>query len=351
MRVAVFPVENLSGKSAPLGEIRRLLAGKLQALGVEVLDDALLEGAMARSRLRYTAGVEPEFAATLRQETGADAILVPALELYEETDPPRVALFARLVSTGESPALLWIDGAGLAGDDAPGLLGLGLIEEPRALLLAALDNLAGSLARRLRAGGGEAAPGPEGRKFQPRLVYRSEALEPGRRYTVAVVPFFNKSARRYAGELVALQLMRQLGNFPAFDLVEPGLVRQQLLRHRIIMQDGVSLADTETILAALNADLVLNGEVLEYRDSGGASAAPKVDFSVLFIERQSRKIVYSSYSHNAGDEGVLLFDWGRVGTAHAVAARMARAIGERLSHGPQPGPAALGRGRIVPPAP
>ena len=96
------------------------------------------------------------------------------------------------------------------------------------------------------------------------------------------------------------------------------------------MTDGVSLPETETILGAVNAAVVLNGEVLYYRDYSGPEGIPKVDFSVLFIERKSRRVIYSSYSVNHGNDGVVLFDWGRVNTAHSMASQMARAIGQRM---------------------
>jgi hypothetical protein len=70
--------------------------------------------------------------------------------------------------------------------------------------------------------------------------------------------------------------------------------------------------------------------VLEYQDARWAGGVPSVDFAVLFIERRTRRVVYSSYSHNVGDDGVFFFDWGRVNTAHAMASQMARAIGERM---------------------
>ena len=328
--VAVFPVENLSGKPAPLDDVRRLLVERLTASGFGVLADAALERVAARHRVRYMAGVEAEFARALGQEAGVEAILIPSLEVFEHASPPRIGLFARLVSTGEAPVVLWVDGTGAAGDDAPGILGLGLVEDSGALLARAVDALAGSLVGRLAAAAGPPGDTPGARKFQPKIVYRAEALDPARTYSIAVVPFFNRSARKYAGEIVALHLMRSLVAAENLSVVEPGIVRQELLRFRIIMTDGVSLADTETILGAVNADLVLNGEVLEYQDPLGPTGAPRVDFSVLFIERRTRRVLYSSYSHNAGDDGVFFFDWGRVNTAHAMAARMARAVAERV---------------------
>lgn len=327
--VAVFPVENLSGRAAPLRDVRRLLGARLQGYGVKVLDDMVLERVVAKHRVRYTAGVEAGFAKALKEETGADGIVIPSLELYEVGRLPQVALFARLVSTGDDPAVRWIDGIGAAGDDAPGILGIGLIQDPEALLAKAVDALARSLARRLSEAGGEGG-GPGAAKFGPKIVYRSDALDAARTYSVAVVPFFNRSARTFAGEIVALHMIRSLMSVPGLAVVEPGIVRQELLRFRIIMTDGISLPETETILSAVNADLVLNGEVLEYQDRLSQEGAPSVDFGVLFIERRTRRVVYSSYSQNAGDDRVLFFDWGRVNTAHAMASQMGRAIAERM---------------------
>lgn len=332
-RIAVFPAENLSGSAIPLGPIRALLIEHLRSRGIGVLDDETLDRVVTRNRVRYTAGVERGIARALKEETGVEAILIPSVELYDDGNPPKVALFCRLVSTGDNPAVLWIDGTGMAGDDAPGILGLHLIEEPQALLTKAVESLVGSLVRYGFGAGGSPPGGGVARKFRPKIVYRSDTIDPGKKLSIAVVPFFNKSGRRYAGDIVALHMIRNLMAFQNFEVVEPGIVRQELLRFRIIMSDGVSLSDTETILNAVDADLILNGEVLEYQDFLGPLGAPKVDFSVLFIERKTRRIVYSSYSQNAGDDGVYLFDWGRVNTAHAMASQMARAIGERMLTG------------------
>lgn len=40
--------------------------------------------------------------------------------------------------------------------------------------------------------------------------------------------------------------------------------------------------------------------------------------------------MWSSTSFNQGDDGVFFFDWGRVNTAHAMAAQMTRWIGEMM---------------------
>ncbi len=336
-RIAVFPVENLSGSAAPVQQIRGLFIARLQAAGFIVLDDDSLDQVMTRHRVRYTGGVDRDVALALKQEAGVEAVLIPSLELYDDTQPPKVAMFSRLVTTGDVPAVLWIDGVGTAGDDSPGILGLGLVDDPGALVAKAVDTLVGSLLRDGSDAGKGLAGGERPRKFRPKLVYRSDALNPTKKYSVAVAPFFNRTDRKYAGEIIALHMIRNLMTFQNFEVVEPGLVRQELLRFRIIMTDGVSLPETETILNAVNADLVLNGEVLDYRDYRGPDGVAKVDFSVLFIERRMRQVIYSSYSQNQGDDGVVLFDWGRFNTAHAMASNMARAISEKMLQAGQRG--------------
>jgi len=113
-------------------------------------------------------------------------------------------------------------------------------------------------------------------------------------------------------------------------VIEPGLVRQQLLRSRIIMHSGISLADADLIAHELNVDLILNGKVIDYQDYRGYSGVPKVDFSAQLIERQSREVVWSVKSHHQGDDGVFFFDWGRVNTAYAMASQMVQLAVEEM---------------------
>ena len=96
------------------------------------------------------------------------------------------------------------------------------------------------------------------------------------------------------------------------------------------MEEGVSLANANIIFGILNVDLILSGKVLDYQDYQGASGTPKVNFSVLLIERKSRLIVWSSESYNEGDDGVFLFDWGKINTAYTMTSQMAQAIGKIL---------------------
>ena len=329
-RIAVYPLENLSGTAAPLREIRQALIQRLEAQGFRVLEEVTLERFMAQHRIRYAGGIDKMTARAFREETDTEGVLISSLELYSETNPPKIALTSRLVSTGDNPAILWIDGVGLAGDDSPGILGLGLIEDPQILWQKALQSLSDSLIRSLSSQKDGVAIKGVKKKFKPKIAYRSPELDPGGEKTIAIIPFLNRSERKNGGEIMGLHFARHLSRFKNFHVIEPGIVRQQLLGLRIIMEEGVSLADAAAIFATLNADLILTGEVLDYQDYQGIFGKPKVDFSAILIERRNGKIVWSSNSYNEGDDGVFFFDWGGINTAHAMASKMALAVANRL---------------------
>jgi TolB-like protein len=187
-----------------------------------------------------------------------------------------------------------------------------------------------SLATRLSRQGGRGETGKAERKFRPKIVYRSTDFDGERRCTVAIAPFFNKSWRKNAGDVLALQFIEALQRIGNFEVVEPGLVRSTFLNLRIIMDQGVSLEDAQALFDSLGADFVLAGDVLDYQDYPGSEGTAKVGFTVQLMERKSRKVVWSSESWNRGDEGVFFFDLGKVNTAHAMAAQMAASIGDML---------------------
>ncbi len=97
------------------------------------------------------------------------------------------------------------------------------------------------------------------------------------------------------------------------------------------MNEGVSLADADAIFSVLDADLIVTGDVLNYQDYQGVWGKPKVDFSTVFMDRQNRKVVWSSSSYREGDEGVFFFDWGRINTAHAMASQMIQYLAQMMN--------------------
>jgi hypothetical protein len=321
-RIAVLPAVNFSGASAPLDTLNQALLDGLKANGLNILDADAVEQVIARHRIRYLGGLDKAQLAAFRNDAGADGVLITVLELYSDAIPPKIALTSRLVSTAVRTRILWIDGVGMAGDDAPGLLDLNLIEDPRRLLAKAMQELTASLADFMADGSAGRSEYKASGKFVPKVAFRSPILDPGIQHTLAVVPFLNLSERTYAGEIMALHFIKALRDQDNLFVIEPGVIRQTLLDMRIIMSDGMSLADIDLVFSRLNTDLVLSGRVLDYQDYQGPAGTPKVDFAAQITERKSREVVWTVKCYNQGDDGVHFFDWGRVNTAYAMADQM-----------------------------
>ena len=333
IRVAVLPVENLSDTPAPLKEIRRDLVGKLLDLGVQVIDENLLEKSMAKHRFRYVGGMYATMAQAFRNEINADAVLITSLELYNDSPPPKFAVTARLVSTDENPKIEWMESVGVAGDDSPGLLGLGLIESPVTLRDKALNNIVASLDRWLAEKKGVCPPPPSARRFRPKELYNASAIKPAVKSTIAVVPFFNENLRKHAGEILQLHFVRQLACRGNVELLDPGVVREKMLALRTVMHEGVSLRDVDLLTNTLDVDFILSGKVFDYQDYQGGSGAPVIDFSALLQERKDKKVVWASKSYNRGDEGVFFFDMGKLTTANVMAEKMVGTVVHKMSGG------------------
>jgi TolB-like protein len=150
------------------------------------------------------------------------------------------------------------------------------------------------------------------------------------KYRVAVVPFYDLSGRRNAGEIIGLEFVRAMALFRNFEVIEPGAVVVKMLRYRTILDQGLSLAQADILFDALQADLILCGTVFKYEDAQGAIGAPSVEFSAQLIEKKSREVVWSSFSSNAGDDEVFFFNAGRVSTVQGLAMRMTRLTVESI---------------------
>jgi hypothetical protein len=318
-RVVLLPVENLSGTNASMREVQTAIEVALRRK-FDVVSGDILEQFLSRHRLRFTGGVDPEIAVAAREELGADAILVSSLLSYRGVAPPVFGLTMRLVSAAERPTILWIDQQSFAGDESPGLLRLGVVDSLRVATVRVVDRLVRSLDLAMAGHATEPQCGG-GSRYRPRVRFRHEVVPGGAGYTVAVVPFLNRTSRRGAGEIVALEFVRQLVDSGEYHVLEPGVVRQYMLRSRVIIPGGVSLETTRMFLGALEVDLVLAGTVLDYAEAVGPSG-PTLRFTATLLEGRGGEVVWHSSSFNRGDDGVRFFGLGRVATPGLLMCRM-----------------------------
>jgi len=324
-RVAIFPVENLTGGKAPLKELRQALTEKVKAAGFNVITDSSLNGLLARHRIRYIGGIDTESAAAFAAEEGVDAVLISSLEFFSDSFPPKIALTARLVATKGEPEILWMESFALSGDDSPGVFEIGLIRDGRKLTDLALNRLVDSLYTAYFTDFRREVTVKNQRVFPPRLFYRSD-LAPDKRFRMVVLPFYNRSGRKYAGEIMTIHFVQELRRLGNFTVVEPGVVRHQLLQFRLIMEGGVSSAHADVVFDTIEANVVMTGIVDTYQDARGENGIPTVDFSATVLDKENHAAVLSSNSYNAGDDRVVFFDFGKINTACSLAIEMVRGI-------------------------
>ncbi|MCK9419659.1 MAG: MBG domain-containing protein [Nitrospirae bacterium] len=322
LRIVVFPVKNLSGRPAPLKEIRQSLIEALARRGDVVLDDEAMLQFMTRHRIRYTGGVDILTARAWREETGTEAVLIASVDQYKDSEVPKISLTCRLVSTGEMPRILWMESIGLSGDDSPGLFGSGLIGQIGPLQNKAIKQLMDSLsafyADRI------SPPAEKGwvmEVFKPKKSSETPFIDPDRTYKVAIMPFYNSTKNSNAGEILALRFMSQLVKNGAFDVLEPGVVRQKFLDYRIIMNDGIARADAESFFINQKMDLILMGKIIDYQEGN-----PDMEFEVQVYNRKSKSMAWSSWSYNRGNDAMLVFDWNRVSNVAELASQMVKTI-------------------------
>lgn len=333
--IAVLPLDNLSGVGIPTREVQEEIEKTLSIRGIPLVVGPAIDRFLARHRIRWTGGIDRDSAVAAGAELGVSGVLVTTLELYEPGFPPRVAWSMRLISADADAQVRWTDAVSRRGDDSPGFFDLGVITDVRNLQRTVLGSLGNSLAQWLQGLGPAARSCDTGGRFAPKQSFLSPALEPGRLYTVAVLPFANETETRWAGDLVALQFARQLLASGRFKFVEPGLLRENLLRFRIVMEGGVFLDAARVVLELTNADFVLFGYVREYVETG-ESGAPQVQFTVLLLDRKDAEVVWESTSYSHGDDGVFFFDVGLIATAPSLSCRMARGAVADLLAPPRP---------------
>ena len=251
------------------------------------------------------------------------------------TPPPfKMAMTTRLVSTEPEPTIRWIGAFARSGVDAPGLLAMNVVQametlRDESLLQTAVELAAAVQSPRVR------PPCPEVTQVRPGRAYRSPLLSDPSRRTVALLPFLNASGRRDAGDVMMLRFLAPLVANGTIQVVEPGVVRGELLNHRIGSGGGISLDDARVTLDLVRADLILSGTVRRFDDAAGTLGAPYVEFNAWMLDRKTAQLAWSSTTSGAGDDGVFFFGVGRVLTPSALACAMAKgAVAEILDGRP-----------------
>lgn len=117
---------------------------------------------------------------------------------------------------------------------------------------------------------------------------------------VAVLPFENVSGTQGASDKVHKIFLVELLSLEVFEVVEPGQVARALKGESVASPDQLTPDDLKRIGAALGADGLFLGQVVDYEDTRGGARAPAVTIQLRLVEVTSGATVWSSSETRAG---------------------------------------------------
>ncbi len=292
IKIALFPFENLSDDKSALTVVMPVLKGRLEARGLEILDDDSLNRFLLKERIRSTGYISRDTARKIREELNVQAILVGSINSFFPGDNPVVGLSTRLINSSDG-TILWANHASATGEDFTTILGLGKVKTIDRLTSKVISKLLDS--------------------FSITPIYK----EIESTYRIAVMPFQNKSKIKDAGMIATYMFLVELFKNRRFEPLEYGEVRRLTVDLRVRGKGELDLKNTEALSKSLGADGILVGTVELYNEGEG-TLPPEVIISARLIDaRKNRILWYDGYQYS-GDDGIFILDWGRMRSAENV---------------------------------
>ncbi|MEW6418224.1 MAG: hypothetical protein AB1480_08895 [Nitrospirota bacterium] len=291
--IAIFPFENLTeDKNAPIS-IMPVLRSRLEAKGLEILNEDTLNRFLLRERIRSTGYISSATARKLKEGLNVSAILVGSINSFSSKENPVAGLSARLINSSDG-AILWANHASATGEDFTKILGLGRIRTIERLISKVIDKLLKS--------------------FSITPPYK----EIESTYRIAVMPFQNKSKVIDAGMIATYMFIAELFKNKGFVPVEYGEVRHVVVDLRVRGKGELDLKNTEALSKSLGVDGIIVGTVEVYKEEEGTLPPEAVISARLIDARKNRILWYDSYQLN-GDDGIIVFDFGKIRSVESVA--------------------------------
>jgi TolB-like protein len=303
--IALLPFENFSDDKNALTFVMPVFRKKLEAKGFQVLDEDSLNKFLLKERIRSTGYITRDLARKLKEEWNVHGVLVGSVNSFYAGDNPRIGFSARLVDTSDG-TIRWVNHASASGDDFITILGLGRI--------ANIDMLASRVADKVLESFTLALPKKE-----------TEST-----YTIAVMPFENKSRVRDAGMIVTYLFITELFKNKQFVPAEYGEVRFLIIDLRLRDKGTLDYKSTKAISKFSGVDGIVVGTVETYNEGEG-TAPPEASISARLIDAHRDRLLWSESYHARGDDDILILDWGRMRSAESVADRVVSKLLHKMS--------------------
>lgn len=301
-RIAVFPFENLTHEGQALDRIMPIVREALEKKGVGLVDEFEVNRFMLKERIRSTGNISRDALLKAKKELSVDYILLGTIHNFYISENPQAGISARLIDpdTGD---ILWADYSSHAGEDFVKLFGLGAIKNIDRLVERVVDRLLVSF-------------------------NSSKPKEKETTYKIAVMPLKNKGKRSGAGSITAHMFVLELFKSSRFVPVDYGFIKNASVFLRIWPKGELDYLTIGAISEYLGVDGILIGTVEAYPDRDYELIMPEVEISARLIDARKKRIIWSGSLRMNRDEGIYIFDWGRITStdklAHKVASRLVK---------------------------
>jgi len=291
--IALFPFENFSEDTRATEKIMPVVKDRLESEGFSMLDGSTLERFLVKERIRSTGYISRDIAGKMGKELHVEAVLVGSINTYYGGKNPMAGFTARLINSSDG-SITWASHSAATGEDFTGILGLGTVRSIDELTVRMIDKLFDTFS------------------ILPPHKEREAA------YRIAVMPFKNESKIRGAGMIATYMFISELFRTRMFDPVSYGDVRNLVVALRVRSKGELDFKNIGSIAESSGVDGILVGTVEHYEEEQG-SVPPLALISARLIDARTGKILwYDGYEYK-GDDGITIFDWGRLRSAESVA--------------------------------
>lgn len=283
-RIAVLPFDNFSDSGDALSKVMYALKKRVESKGVSIAPESSVNAFLCDERVRSVGYIPGGMMRKLADKFKVQAILSGSIVAYSDKEHPVVGVVSRLVNSSTG-AIVWADYVSVSGDEFGSILGLNRVKDIDKLIDIAMERLFSSF---------EITP------------TKSVA---GPVYKIAVLPLQNKSKSSNAGMISMYMFLVELLKNNAFEPIEYGEVRKQIIELRIRNKGMLDYENLEALSGLLGIDGVLIGTVEQYSSDLNMPSPPGVAITARLLDVSSRKVVW--YNSHQMSSAKTVFDWGR----------------------------------------
>jgi hypothetical protein len=158
-------------------------------------------------------------------------------------------------------------------------------------------------------------------------VYVRNGDEP--KVKIAVLPFENVSRDQEAARRMTITVFTYLLATKMFDVVDQGVVNSAMTAEGIRSSEALSPENYQKLQARLKVDAVMIGLVEDYGEVRiGSESYPSISFSARLVNARTAEILWAATISKTGNEGVKIFDIGRV----ASLGKLSKMAVEEIAH-------------------